>query len=543
MAVNGVTFKPDWLNQRIFKLSNTFEIRIANVRQALASNKPSPAHFMLRRILKHDPDNIVARVLQVVVLLMNGQLLVAGTAAEALAEEPLGCFSTESLRELASVCFQLELFSLAVQLYSEIRDRGEPGELALYRLGIASLKLGLDQQAETCFHSCLERRPEIGATWLQLGHLYKIRGNVEQAETHYKRYIRLSPGKSGTGYWSLADMKNYRFSTEEIQTMVGELERSREIPMQASALSFALGRAAEQNQDSAQALVYYHRGNQLRQELAPFQKDHFCLLVEALQNINLDEQTVGTGDRKGTVTPIFIIGMPRSGTTLIEQILSSHSRVLATDELPFMERMALQLEVSGGYARALPILSKNKIAVMRAHYLNKVGAYLHDDCDFFIDKTPSNFVHVGLIKVLFPEALIIDSRRDPRDNAISLYRQNFSVGNEFSSSFETIILYYEKYQEIMAHWRSQFADTVRLQNYENLVNNPDIEIAALLKFCGLLSEPACFEFYKNKRNITTPSVSQVTRPMYTSSIGQWRAFEALLEPEMAALGALELTQP
>lgn len=453
-------------------------------------------------------------------------------------QDPIEDLAPESLQELASLCFQLELFSAAVTLYGLIRERGEPGELALYRLGIASLKLGRDQQAEKCFRDCVALRPEVGATWLQLGHLYKVRGDATGAAEHYRRYIELSPMRCGSGYWSLADLKGYRFSDGECKAMESALEKLQGAADQATALNFALGRAAEQSGNPAQALNYYHRGNQLHDQLAPFRKEHFCHLVEELQRAECRKINADQGSAGSAPSPIFIVGMPRSGSTLIEQILSSHSQVQATDELPFMERMALELEMSGGYASALNSLSVEQIDKMRSAYLLSAAAYLPAHCSYFIDKNPGNFLHVGLIKTLFPQALIIDSRRDPRDNAISVFRQNFSVGNEFASSFENIALYYEKYQQLMRHWQQQHGATLCIQSYEKLANNPDEEIASLLEFCGLNSEPACFEFYNTRRNIMTPSVSQVTQPMYTSAIGQWQAFETLLADEMAALGLL-----
>ena len=174
----------------------------------------------------------------------------------------------------------------------------------------------------------------------------------------------------------------------------------------------------------------------------------------------------------------------------------------------------------------------------RGQYLRGADAYLKQDSHYFIDKFPGNFLHIGLIKRILPESIIIDSRRDPRDNAISAYRQLFNVGNEFSASFDGIVQYYQQYLRLMNHWQSVYPQQIKVVRYEQLVGAPDTEIQSLLEFCALPNESGCFEFYNNKRAVMTPSVSQVTRPMYTSSIGQWRHYEEFAGDDMLRLGNL-----
>jgi hypothetical protein len=212
--------------------------------------------------------------------------------------------------------------------------------------------------------------------------------------------------------------------------------------------------------------------------------------------------------------------------------------VQATDELPFLERIALRLELNGGYPDRLQALTEEERQFLRQQYRNGARAYLKQDSDYFIDKYPGNFLHVGLVKRIFPESIVIDARRDPRDTAISAFRQLFQSRGEFSSSFDGICDYYRGYRAMMAHWESQYPGQIKVVQYEQLVTEPGEEIRALLDFCGLEHETACFESHKQERAVTTPSVAQVKQPMFTSSIGQWRRYEELIPGEMEKLGKL-----
>lgn len=313
------------------------------------------------------------------------------------------------------------------------------------------------------------------------------------------------------------------------------VEQNREDLPQTSALYFALGNAAEQKQDYSAALASFDKGNSIQARLKPFRQDKYIQLATDLTGVTGEACRERSDDH---ITPVFIVGLPRSGTTLIEQILSAHSRVQATDELPFLERIALHMEMHGGYAKRLLSLSAAESKEFRQQYMSGADAYLKQDSDYFIDKYPGNFLHIGLIKRILPESIIIDSRRDPRDNAISAYRQLFNAGNEFSASFEGIVQYYQQYLRLINHWQSAYPGQIKVVQYEQLVIAPDREIQSLLEFCGLENEPGCFEFYNNKRAVMTPSVNQVAQPMYTSSIGQWRHYEEFARDDMLRLGNL-----
>jgi tetratricopeptide (TPR) repeat protein len=436
---------------------------------------------------------------------------------------------------LGSICFQNELFFQAAQLYEWARDRGPVDALALYQAGISLRRLGDMYTAEQRLLECAKDRPDIAAPNLQLGHVYKSTGHRDRAEFYYKKYIALSPDEKGTGYWCLADLKSYVFSDEEISSMKDELELMKDKPEQSSALNFALGWAAEQKNDYSAALDYYNEGNATQAQLKPFNARQYDQIVSGLETVAGEDKP----DREPELPiPILIVGLPRSGTTLIEQILSAHSRVQATDELPFLERIALYLEMNGGYPQRLAHLSEQERRFLRQQYLNGVRTYLKEESDYFIDKYPGNFLHIGLIKRIMPEAIIIDARRDPRDTAISAYRQLFNSRGEFTFSFDGIHKYYEGYLRMIRHWQNAYPDQIRTQHYEQLVTSSREEIQALLDFCRLESEETCFEFHKQNRAVTTPSASQVIQPMYSTSIAQWQRYEEYAPEEMALLGSL-----
>lgn len=301
-------------------------------------------------------------------------------------------------------------------------------------------------------------------------------------------------------------------------------------------MHFALAIAAEQSEDYDTALRHFRAANEIQAKLRPFRSDAYKVMVEGLIATELppvrDEPAT-------TPRPVFIVGLPRSGTTLVEQILAAHSAVVATDELPFITRIAFGLERSGGYGRSLARLTEKERRGFRDYYLDEAGRYFAAGNRCFIDKNPDNFLHIGLIRALFPEALIINTRRDLRDNAISVYRQLFNVGHDYSASFEDIQAYCDGYLRLMAYWQENYPDAIRVQHYEDLVASPEQQIVELLEFCQLASETACFEFYRSKQPVMTPSASQVSQPIYTSSVGRWRHYAEPLRREFEKLEELQ----
>ncbi len=493
------------------------------------------AHFALKKVLRKEPENINALILKAELLLRSRKLTDSVEIVNRLFElEPVDVDSLLQKR-LGHVCFGNELYGMAARLFGWAREKAMQDELSLYELGICLRRLGKMDSAEQTLLECVRLKPDVAAPYLQLGHIYKANGDTDRAEHYYKRFIALSPTKKGIGYWCLADLKSYSFTEDEITKIKHELEVKQKDLSQSSALYFALGSAAEKNKDYSAAMDYYDKGNAIQARLKPFHTEQYGQIVSGLQTVSAEEDPIRSNDKP---IAILIVGLPRSGTTLIEQILSAHSRVQATDELPFLERIALRLEMNGGYPARLSALTEEERISLRKQYIDGASDYLKQESDYFIDKYPGNFLHIGLIKRIMPQSIIIDARRDPRDIAISAYRQLFSGRNEFAASFDGIYEYYKGYRTMVEHWQSAYPNQIKTLNYEQLVSSPVEQIQALLDFCGLESEPGCFEFYKQKRAVTTPSVNQVSKPVYTSSIGQWRHYEEFARDGMSRLGSL-----
>jgi len=440
--------------------------------------------------------------------------------------------------QLADLCMHCELYFEAREIYATLEPQ-YPDDVSLhYKSGTAAYKTQSLQEASRHFSKCVQLRPEHPAAYLQLGHILKAERNFAAAAVHYLDYVECSAADKGHGYWSLADLRDFEFSDALIEDMQANLERCAANSKEASIMHFALAIAAEQRQKLDDALLHFNSANAIQSTVRPFREAAYHGLLDSIAAANLSAVDVTRAETR----PIFIVGLPRSGTTLVEQILAAHSKVVATDELPFIERIASELERSGGYGQRLATLTDEEKRRYRERYLREAGQFVaRKDCHF-IDKNPNNFIHIGLIRELFPESLIINLRRDLRDNAISMYRQLFSVGHDYSSSFDGLQSYASGYLKIMQHWLAVFPAAIRVQSYEELVTNPDEQITALLNFCQLDSEPECFEFYRNKQHVMTPSASQVSQPMYTSSIDRWKTYGDAFASEFEKLNRLQLSQ-
>ncbi len=519
-------------------MSEDLKFRIDKAESLLQQGRLPSAYFALKKVLRKEPDNVHALILSAEHRLRNRKRTESVDIINKLFDMEPENFGGALQKRLGHVCFESELYSKASQAFEWARLEEIQDDLSLFQLGISHLRLGKMQSAEQRFMECMNSTPEFAAAYLQLGHVYKAMGNSKGAAEMYKKYIEFSPNGKGTGYWFLADLKLYTFDDYDIAEIKRELESRQEDLPQLSALQFALGRAAEKNKDYSEAMRYYDEGNAIQARLKPFHVERYRRIISGIQTVGADEKPTRS-DKKPVA--ILVVGLPRSGTTLTEQILSSHSRVQATDELPLLEDMALRMNMSGGYLKRLSSMTEDEKKDLRQQYISGASAYFKQDSDFFIDKNPKNFLHIGLAKRIMPETVVIDVRRDPRDVAISAYRQLFNFTNEFASSFDGIYEYYKGYLEMIDHWRSVYPNQIKTVNYEELVSSADEQIEALLSFCGLESEPACFEFYNQKRAVMTPSVGQVSKPMYTSSVGQWRHYEEFARDGMSRLGSLLAT--
>jgi tetratricopeptide (TPR) repeat protein len=414
----------------------------------------------------------------------------------------------------------------------------EPDNLEYrFNLGLVCLKVGQVERAESLFQSCVESGFNSSKLQLNLGHTLKALGRSEEAAACYKALVDGDDDiQAAVAYWSLANMKDYRFSDAETVFLRGRIQTTDVQPGYRGLMLFALACAREQQGQYHQAYMAMCEANLIMANHRPFMGDQYGVLVKSLSKTvhNLE----AAPERSGP-TPIFVLGMPRSGTTLVEQILASHSRVEATDELPYLDRIGLELEQSGGYAKALSALSTEKKQLYANLYLRQVEPYRQQHRDYFIDKNPTNFLHIGLIKVLFPDAKIINVIRDPLDNAMGVFKQYFNRGHEYSYSMAGIVFYWQGYLTVMKHWEQLYPGEILHLGYESLVDQPDEKITEILEYCGLVVEPQCFRFYESDRPVLTPSASQVRNPISNSSVGSGQKYQQYIKPVVPALAEIK----
>lgn len=422
----------------------------------------------------------------------------------------------------------------------EILDQliaAEPDNLDYrFRLGVNCTNVGEVERAESLLRSCIAAGMDGTDIKLNLGHALKALGQTQEAVECYQA-IALSEEdfKASIGYWSLANMKTYRFDDMVLTRLRGRAENSEVGSAFRGLMLFALAVAWEQKGRHENAFMAMSEANLIFAAQRPFRADLYGEMIKSL--VDKVQSPCRFSAIDGS-TPIFIVGMPRSGTTLVEQILASHGSVEATDELPFLNRLGLELEKGGGYARALAEFDAGDQAIYAKQYLAKTKHYRKLNRVFFVDKNPNNFLHIGLIKALFPNAKIINVIRDALDNAIGLYKMYFAEGAEYSFSMKGIIYHWQGYLTLMHHWEQLYPGEVLHLSYEALARNPEKKITEILEYCGLPVEEQCFRFYESDRPVLTPSAGQVRSPISTKSIGSGQKYEKYIKSSIPALAEI-----
>jgi tetratricopeptide (TPR) repeat protein len=398
----------------------------------------------------------------------------------------------------------------------------------LFKHGIVAMAAGKIEVAEQSFKTCLAYKDELPHLMLNFGHVYKARGDSRKAVEFYQRFIMDTPTQCGVGYWSMADLKDYVFSCDDKNAMLQLLDNQEVNVGNKALLNFAFARACEQQADYNLAFENMSKANAIFTRYRPFRQDLFLDMVNSMMSgIN---NTFSKAVTVENFMPIFIVGMPRSGTTLVEQILASHSSVSATDELPYIERIGLELERTGGYVTRLTSLNNDQTHHYATKYRDQVQQYFDESKAVVIDKNPNNFLHIGLIKALFPNAKIINVIRNPLDNGLSVFKQYFSRGHEYSYSMEGILEYWQGYLKLMDHWTNIFGQDIYHLSYEGLTDKPEIQIRKLLDYCALTFEENCLSFHKSDRIVLTPSVSQVRQPINKRSVNSGMKYEQSIAP-------------
>jgi tetratricopeptide (TPR) repeat protein len=417
-------------------------------------------------------------------------------------------------------------------------------ENSAYRLTYATTcaRLGNLERALAVYRALASELPAKAEVHLAIGHALKSLDRTGEAIESYRAAAALSAGY-GSACWHLATLRTFQFEEAELERMIRTEADERTSPVDRYHLCFALGKTFEVRADYARSFHYYARGNELKRRECRYRPEVVENLVR-LQTAICTREFFSARQGWGypDAAPIFIVGLPRAGSTLIEQILASHSRVDGTMELANIPHMVRQLRDylplpdSPGYPGAIARLTRDDCARLGEHYIRETRVYRHGK-PFFIDKCPSNFQDLGFIHLILPNCRIIDARREPMACCFSNFKQIFlpGAGPEFVYSFEDLAHYYRMYLRLMRHWDAVLPGKILRIQYEELVTDFSASVHRMLEFCGLQPEPACFEFHKTARAVHTLSAEQVRQPLNRDGLDQWRHFEPWLAPLRDAL--------
>ncbi len=445
--------------------------------------------------------------------------------------------------QYANVLLKQQKFAKAHEQATLLKEKygGELEQIdALY--ASACMGLGLHDDAKAAYQQLMQNRPDNHLYPVSMGHILKTDGDIDGAVALYQQAYQTKPD-FGDAYWSLANAKSYQFTDTEMQSMASYEASDNTAIDDRVQLCFALGKAFEDRGDFASAFEHYDRGNALKKSITHHHPKPLQARVDSQIDVCTAEfleskQGLGIDDSD----PIFIVGLPRAGSTLLEQILSSHSQVDGTMELHNILNLAKRLrgrsdEADGTprYPKVLTELDDSYFARFGQQFIDDTRAY-RGEAPYFIDKMPNNFFHVGLIRLIMPNAKVVDARRHPMACCFSGFKQLFGEGQEFSYSLTDIGNYYRQYVRLMDHWDKVLPGYVLRVQYEDVVADLETQVRRMLDFCGLDFEPACLEYHKTERSIRTPSAEQVRQPIYQSGLEQWRNFAPWLDPLTEALG-------
>ena len=419
------------------------------------------------------------------------------------------------------------------------RPADEDSVRALYAAACAGV--GKNADAIESFERLMQRHPENHFYPVSLAHVRKAEGDIDAAIGLYRKAYALKPDH-GDAYWSLANTKSHEFTEEELTRMEALVADASTGENDRIQVCFALGDAWERRREYERSFEFYRRGNALKQPSTYHSPDHLQVRIDgqvAVCTEELFERRQGLGC--DAPDPVFVVGLPRAGSTLLEQILSSHSAVDGTMELHNVLNLAKRLRGRDApgeaprYPRILGELEDDYFRRFGEQFIEDTRAY-RGAAPYFVDKMPNNFFHVGLIRLILPNAKVIDARRHPMACCFSGYKQLFGEGQEFSYGLREIGNYYRQYVRLMDHWDRVLPGFVLRVEHEDVVEDLEGQVRRMLAFCRLPFEQSCVDYHRTERSIRTPSSEQVRQPIYRSGLEQWRHYERWLGPMKEALG-------
>ncbi len=501
------------------------------VTDLMSQGKLLKADTLCRRFLQANPTHVEGMRLLAELAVQFGALEDAEYLLESAAD--FAPDNTQVKVDLVGVLRKRQKFTQALEAAATLyrRQPENPQLMSLY--AIEKMQMGDYEGALDLFDQVLERLPGDAITLTSRGHALKTCGQQREAIASYRAAIA-SNHWHGEAYYALSNLKTYRFTEDEVAAMLALEQREELAPASQVHLAFALGKALEDQHDYARSFAFYARGNRLQRQQSNYDPDKMSEELKA-QRSYFTRALLDSRAHAGCLAPdpIFIVGLPRAGSTLLEQILSSHSKVEGTMELPNILSTAQKLRRQGmnnsgrPYPELLQDLNDEELFSLGQQYIDETSIH-RQVAPFFIDKMPNNFRHIGLIKLILPNARIIDARRHPMACCFSGFKQLFAEGQEFSYDLVDFGRYYNDYVELMSHWDEVAPDAMLRVHYENVVTDLEGQVRRILEYCGLPFEQACLDFHNTERAVRTASSEQVRQPIYQSGIEQWMNFRPFL---------------
>ncbi|MHA6718175.1 tetratricopeptide repeat-containing sulfotransferase family protein [Sphingomonas sp. RS6] len=500
--------------------------------RAFAEGRPQFAYSLLAPRLAAEPTDLAALHLMARIATATGRHSEAMKMLDAALEMAPGFEA--AWRSLAELLHRLPPATALDAVAKRLARRPDvPGFQSLHA---AMLERSGDYAgALAAWEAILATTPARAGAWVALGHVRKTLGDADGAATAYRRALAIDPA-AGDAWWALADMKAFRFTADDtaaIEALVarGDLADA----VRADAL-FALGRAREQDDNAPAAFAAYREANGLKATTLPPYDAAAAAAALAADRALFTPDFFAARDGQGApdADPIFIVGLPRSGSTLVEQILASHPAIEATRELGDLPDLARDLALAGAarrrpYPALLADLPAAELRRIGEAYLARTRCQRRAGTPFFIDKLPANFRHVGLIRTVLPHARVIDVRRDLPGCGFSIFKQNFASGHGYAWRLEDIAAHYRHYEATMALWDAVLPGFVQRVDYAALVDDTEREVRALLDWLGLPFDPACLRFWETRRPVRTPSGDQVRQPIFRDGLDHWRRYADALD--------------
>ena len=505
--------------------------RLLEAALALNENRLDVAERLLKPHLKEDPFDAKAIRMLAELAWRIGRSRDAEQLLRRALEIAPGFSAARA--QLALVLGRMGRPADALPLLDQLFEEA-PDDISNLNLKAATMgRLGDFNEAIEIYEDVLERAPKQPRVWLSYGHMLKTVGRQADGIAAYRKAIEINPN-FGEAWFSLSNLKTVEFDDADIAAMRKALDHPDLKAEDRFHLEFAQGKAMHDAGKTDEAFAHYSAGNALRRKSQPYERaDTRSLVGRIIETFTRDAFEERAGGGCPASDPIFIIGMPRAGSTLIEQILSSHSGVEGTSELPDLPQLARR---EPGFPKGSLLLSSDERVKRGEEYLRRTSVQRRTEKPYFVDKLPNNWQFVPFIQLILPNAKIIDARRHPLGCCFSNFRQHFARGQAFSYDLSDLGSYYSNYVRLMAHIDDVLPGRVHRVIYERMVEDTEAEVRSLLDYCGLDFEPACLEFYNTERAVRTASSEQVRRPIYREATEEWRPYEPHLDPLKEALG-------